>query len=128
MRYGEGEEIGPALIDRSPDYTAREGSDDQPNVWQMQHGKNCGHQEHAQPALSQNQLRATVDETLKDVLLRQPPTKTQSQLYGDRIAGMPRLEICLSAEPAAQSEAYDSHQYHGQQEEQSRLQKVIKTK
>src|SRR5213083_2793738 len=128
MRHGEGEKIGRALIDHGPDYAASEGGHDQPDVGQMQRCKNRGHQEHTQPAFSQNQLRAPIDETLEDVLLRQPPTKTQSQLYDDRSTGMPRLETCLSAEPAAQSKTYDRHQYHRQHEEQSRLQKVIKAK
>src|ERR1700680_178520 len=98
MRNGEGEEIGRALIDHGPDHAASEGGDDQPDVRQMQRGEDRGHQEHAQPTSSPNQLRATVDETLKNVLLRQPPTKTQRQLYCDRSAGMPSLEVCLSAE------------------------------
>src|SRR5712691_13169285 len=105
MRQGEGEDIGRALIDRGPNHSACKGSDDQPGVGQMQRGKSCGDQEKAQPTSSHNQLRSTVDETLEDVLLHQPPTKTQRQLSDKRSAGMPRLEVCLSAEPAAKNHA-----------------------
>src|SRR5712691_6141163 len=94
----------------------------------MQRREHSGHQEHAQPTSSQNQLRAPIDETLQHILLRQPPTKTQTQLPDDRSAGMPALEVCLPAEPAAQRKTHDGHQYHRQQEEQSRLKKVIETK
>src|SRR5713226_7877709 len=127
MRQGEGEEIGRALIDRGPNHSACKGSDDQPGVGQMQRRENCGHQENAQPASSHNQLRSTVDETLEDVLLQQPPTKTQSQLSDNRGAGMPSQEIHSAAKPAAQSETHNRHQYHRQQEQQSGPKEIVET-